>query len=322
MLIYYYGEDIYRAEQAIRALAAERHATIQWVDREELTQRPLGEWLGQATGLFGVTLPVVRDPAQLPAALQATVIAAGKAHHGEVIAWERGVPDKRSALWRAWRESAEEFSYQPTPVIARWVEQAVQQRGGTIEPSAATLLVERVGPDGYQLLSMIEKLVLTDTTITPAAVSTEAAAVPAANIFAALDAMTRGQSGAVVRQVETLLHDGHSEFYLLSMLAYQVRTLVLIRAADRPGQSAAALAKATRLHPYVVEKSLPVARRFAVTQLHDVLTRILATDFAIKQGKADPRTGLIMLILSLTEVFAQQISSAAVTRRSSESVKQ
>ncbi|MEX2055227.1 MAG: hypothetical protein WD972_03515 [Candidatus Andersenbacteria bacterium] len=65
------------------------------------------------------------------------------------------------------------------------------------------------------------------------------------------------------------------------------------------GLSEAAIAKKQQLHPYVVQKNMPLARQFSFRELLDTLTKIMATDFAIKQGKVDPRTGLTMLTLSL-----------------------
>ena len=83
------------------------------------------------------------------------------------------------------------------------------------------------------------------------------------------------------------------------MLAYQFRTLLAVKDGILAKQREFEIVRAAKLHPYVVQKSMPVARRWERNALLAALTRILATDFAIKQGKVEARTGLLLLVLGL-----------------------
>lgn len=297
---YFYGEDIYAAGEAVTAYAVELKATVRWVDGEDLKQRPFSEWLDRGgSSLFGKEVIILRDPAALPKAAQEQVVAAIKEGR-EFVAWDRVTPDKRSALFKALKKHSQEFPQPDSNTLARWIVTQAQQRGGSIEQSAAAELVRRAGPDKWRLISELEKILLTHETISRQHV--EEAAPPAAlegEIFALLDALSVGNLPRATTLMEALLEEGESEFYIISMLAYQLRTLLAIRTAQDQGTPVSAIAKQTGLHPYVVEKNTPAVRRLSAADMLAALTKIMATDFAIKQGKLDQRTGLIMLITSL-----------------------
>ena len=102
-----------------------------------------------------------------------------------------------------------------------------------------------------------------------------------------------------MRQLDNLLATGASEFYVLAMLSYHFRSLFLIRAGLDAGLAAPAISQRSGVHTYVVQKQQRFAAQCRRDVLLDNVTKILATDFAVKQGKADARTGLTMLLWSL-----------------------
>jgi len=87
-----------------------------------------------------------------------------------------------------------------------------------------------------------------------------------------------------------------SEFYIMSMLAYQFRVLLIIRAGLDAGLNQQVIAREGKLHPFVVQKNSQVAGQASLDFWRDALTKIMATDVAIKQGRIDARTGLLMLV--------------------------
>ena len=83
------------------------------------------------------------------------------------------------------------------------------------------------------------------------------------------------------------------------MLAWQFKVLVQVKQGMVAQLSPAAIARRTKLKPFVIEKSLPHVRLVSLPQLLDTLTKLLAADWAIKQGKVDARTALTMTVLGL-----------------------
>ena len=302
MAQYFYGPDAYGARLAIDEVATQQKSALRWLDSDDLIEKSLAAWVGQSRGLFGVELLVVRDPSQFPKSSQEKIAASlGQLEAASCILWDRAAPDKRSKLYRTAKKIGREFSELTEPQLVAWLRQEAEARSGTIDQAAAQLLVVRLGSDRWRLQTELERLLLRDSTVRRELVEDEIVAPPQAEIFSTLEAVVRGEAPVAVARVEALLALGESEFYLLSMLAYQYRTLLVIKQQQHVGQSKAAVATATGLHPYVVEKSLPIVQRSSVGELLSGLTRIAATDFAIKQGKVDPRTGLMMLVVGLAQ---------------------
>ncbi|HBE90451.1 MAG TPA: hypothetical protein DDW41_04555 [Candidatus Andersenbacteria bacterium] len=54
-----------------------------------------------------------------------------------------------------------------------------------------------------------------------------------------------------------------------------------------------------KIKSYSVQKNWEVAKRRPAVVWRDALTRVLVTDWAIKQGRMDARTGVLMLVAGL-----------------------
>ena len=305
VIAYFYGPDTYAARHAIEELAAQERARTRWVEREQLEANTIADIVGQQVGLLGRSLVVVKNPSALPKAHQEAIalfIETSPAAPG--ILWDQGNPDKRSRLWRAVKSQAHEFAIPAPDALVQWLLARAQELGGALERAAATALVARLGNDRWRLENELKRLLLIATTVDLALVEEEIAVGEQAEIFSLLDALARGERASVVRGIQTLLAAGHSEFYILSMLGYQFRTLLAVRVGLDGGHAPAVIAREGALHPYVVEKNASVAARLSYERWRDSLTRILATDFAIKQGKVEARTGLLMLVVTLVETLS------------------
>lgn len=291
MATYFYGEDTYGARQAIDEEVSSSKATLSWIDREDLENRSLAERLGQGTNsLFGKELLVIRDVSGMPKAVRDDVTQAVVTYkEGAVIVWDRGGVDKRSSLWKTLKKRSREFPLLEVGQLVSWVVSYAKELGATIDQQAASALITRVGRDRFMLSHEIEKLSLRYKTIGVSEV--EGATLPAkpeVEIFALLDSLSAGKKGYALKKIEEMLSLGESELYILSMLAYQFRVLYLISAGITDS-----------LHSFVVQKNQAVARRKGKQFWLDGLTRVMATDFAVKQGMAEPKTALTMLVLGL-----------------------
>jgi len=298
---YFYGEDTFEARRAIDELASEEGAKLRWLDREDLESKSLVEWLGQGVGLFGKELPVVRDGNRLPTHLQEQIWQSVEQSVASGVVWDRGKVDKRSAWYKKLRGEGKEFTQPSFGEVKEWLVLEGEQRGGEVEESAAQMLVGRLGVDRWRLTSELERLLLTAKVVTKEMVEESVPEKASAEIFMMLDALTEGDKKLAMQQVEDLLEGGESEFYVLSMLAYQFRTLLAIRLAIDHGVAQREIAREGGLKPFTVNKNYGQARNFSAAYLREALTRILATDFAIRQGSVDQRTALLMLVLSLVK---------------------
>lgn len=291
MIRYFYGEDTYAAREAIGELVQQEKASVRFLDAEALDERSLTEILERGSGgLFGKEMVVVRETAELPKALQEIIVAAAEQKvRVELVLWDSTELDRQSALFKRLGKTGRQFTPPSSQQLESWLSREAKNRGVTLEAKAAHALVTRIGADRWRLLSELERLSLLHQHITAAQVEEDISpATQEGEIFEMLRAVTAGKRREALRLLTTLLEAGASEFYIVSMLTYQFRTFYLIARHVTHGVSPRAL-------PILRE----VARRRPASAWLGDLTRVVATDFAIKQGNVDAKTAVTMLVLGL-----------------------
>ena len=300
-IYYFYGPDTYAAREEIGAMAVREKAQIRWLDKDDLIEEGPAKWIGQGGGsLFGREVIVVRDASKLLAAGQFELLQAMKhASAGTYVIWERGPAKKDGPLFKELGASARLWSVLGKDQLSGWLKQKAQKLGVEMELGAARILVERVGHDRWRLLGELEKLALTKTKISSADVMDVWPEIEQAEIFAILDALARGEKARAIKGIQVLLEEGNGEFYILAMLAYQLRTLFIVRSGLDRGLKQFEIVREFKIKSYSVQKNWEAAKRRPAQMWRDALTRVLATDFAIKQGRVDARTGVLMLVAGL-----------------------
>lgn len=301
---YFYGPDTYGALAVIQTQAQQSGAHIVYIDAEDAARLSAREALVSGSTLFGATLHVLRDPSLWPVALQSDLAALWQEKPDtSAILWDRIKTDKRTALWQAVKQDAQEFPILSVPQLVAWLQQEAGNRSCAIDAAAIEMLIARVGFDRWQLINTLEQLSLQQETITASNVERVAPEpVLSANSFQLVDAVMAGQGVRALTVLESLLAAGEQEVALLGLLAWQYRTLFFIQLDLRAGHSLSAIARQRKINPYVVEKGAVLARRLSPGFVLDCLSRVMATDFAAKQGRVESfRTALVMLVLGLLE---------------------
>lgn len=164
---------------------------------------------------------------------------------------------------------------------------------------ALELFLAATQGDMARMFSEMEKLALfkSEGQITVADVELLIAAPEEQNIFLALDALGRGDR----RQALFLFRKESSRpegvFPVLSMCAWQVRRLLLVRDAyDRGIRRPSDIASATKLPPFTVQKAMATIEHFPLTRLKKSLALLSDIDTDLKQGKADPAVSLDLFV--------------------------
>ena len=181
--------------------------------------------------------------------------------------------------------------------VGKWITDRAQQSGISIEPRAAATLAESVGSDLRVVVSELEKLSLyrSGDAIRHEDVASLVSYARDANIFAAVDAILEGRSGAAIRMVHRLLEGGASPAYLLVMLARQVRLLILAKELKAEGVPGNELGARLGLSGYPLRKTLDQENAFTSSRLIETHRKLLEADLSMKSTGAD--SGLIVDIL-------------------------
>lgn len=116
-------------------------------------------------------------------------------------------------------------------------------------------------------------------------------------IFDALDCLGRGERGAALRLLASEASRPEGIFPVLSMCAWYIRTMLLVREAYEGGiRRANEVAVKTKLSPFVVRKALPRIGDFPLPRLKQGLTLLAELDTALKSSSLETETALDLFV--------------------------
>ncbi len=218
----------------------------------------------------------------------------------DVIIYEPKL-DKRSSYYKTLKKDTDyrEFGDLDTAALTQWVIAAAKERGGSMSPATAKLLVDRVGFSQQLLASEVDKLVAYDPMVSPETVVLLTEPVPASTVFELLDAAFAGDKKRVFdlyREQRALKVEPQA---IIAMLAWQLHILAVIKAGGK--RTVDDIAKTAKLNPFVVRKNQPVVRRLNFEYIKKLIAELLALDIALKSSSIDADETLQLYLLKLTQ---------------------
>lgn len=314
MFLLFYGQDTYRLKQKIRELKAKfisaslgdtnlavidgQTATFDEIVRQTLALPFLAKSrLAVVENLLTLGKKEVQEKmtALLPKVPKSTVL----------VFTEEGAPDRRTALFKKLNQpkQAQEFKLLEMPELIRWIKKETESRGAAIEAAAAQKLAEFVGNDLWRMSNELDKLTAYSQRLTAKEVELLVKSQTQSNIFDLIDAVANKNQVKATRELHRLLESGEAALYLLSMIVYQFRNLLMVKdLIERSKQTLSSwdLAKKLGLHPFVAQKTLNQAGRYTFGELKNIYGRLLDFDLRIKTGKIEADTALDLLVVKLS----------------------
>ena len=217
-----------------------------------------------------------------------------------------GAVSRGNPLLRAARPFAQvqEFRLPSVRDMPGWVRQRADRLGAGIEPSAISALVDAIGSDTRIVDMELQKLALyrSGSMIRRQDVEAMVSYVREANIFAAVDAALEGRAGIALRMAHQLLEAGRPPTYVITMLARQVRFLILAKDLKGRGIAQDEIGRRLSISGYPLTKTMQQEGRFTPERLVDIHRKLIEADLSIKTGAADEDTALDALIIALAAV--------------------
>lgn len=186
--------------------------------------------------------------------------------------------------------------------LQQFIEEQVKERGGIIERDALQYLANNSKNDIWFVQSTLEQLTAfaAGRTIQLTDVKQFVPERFDDNIFNLVDAIVARQGGKVFSMLEEQYKKGEDGMFVLSMLIRQFRILLELRdLIERNIGGIEGLAKEMGLHPFVVKKSLPFARKYTLAQLQKIYSSLLELDIKTKTGGGDQPVLLDVLIAQI-----------------------
>ena len=116
------------------------------------------------------------------------------------------------------------------------------------------------------------------------------------DIFKTIDAIAVKDKRNALYLIRQHLEKGDSPLYLLSMVNFQFRNILLMKSLQ---YWTPAILKKIGIHPYVAKKSISQANRFSLEELKKIYQRVFQLDLAIKTGRIEAQIALELLIAEI-----------------------
>ncbi len=206
-----------------------------------------------------------------------------------------------------------------TPVnfqFDNWIKMMAEKLGGKIEREAVGALAISLGRglaqkdknkktiQAYNLWeakSEIEKLIsyCDDREIVKDDVELLVKSKVDMNIFNLIDSIGSKNKRKAVSLLNEQIDGGANEIYMLTMFVYQFRNLLKVKSLLNKGMSSSEIASETKMHPFVVQKSIEQCGKFEMDNLKKIYQKLSDADLAIKTGKMNSRLVLDLLVVSV-----------------------
>lgn len=220
-----------------------------------------------------------------------------------IVVFEKNEVDQRTKLFKVLIKNAkcQEFSPLDNKDLKNWFKKESEKYKLKIDIMAETTLLSYVGNDLWQLENEIKKLsnfkpgklINKEDVISQVKPKTEN------DIFKTIDAISQKDKKQALSFLHKHLDDGDNSLYLLSMIAYQFRNLLIIKEMIGKGFVYPIIQKKSGLNPFVVRKTYYLCSQFSYLELKKIYQKIFQVDLDIKTGRIDAETALDLLVAEI-----------------------
>lgn len=274
---------------------------VERFDGEDTSPERMRESLQSLPFLTPRKLVVLREPGKQKAfAEQITAILEGIADTTDVIIHEPKL-DKRGTYYKTLKKMTDfrELAELDPVGLASWAVEYVAEQGGKLARGDAKMLIDRIGASQQLLRSELDKLVAYSDHITGDTIELLTERTPQSTVFELMDAAFSGKTKRafdLYREQRALKVEPQA---IIAMVVWQLHTLAVVKAAGSltPDQ----IAKEAKLNPFVVRKSIGLARGLTLAHIKKLTSELLDLDIRLKRTSIDADEALQLYLLKLAQ---------------------
>jgi DNA polymerase-3 subunit delta len=195
----------------------------------------------------------------------------------------------------------QEFKLLNNQKLGIWIEKEFSIYKKKISQNAIQLLIDFVGNNLWQLSSEIKKLAnyKREERIGIEEIELLVNSKIETDIFKTIEAMAMKNKKQALILLHKHLEKGDNSLYLLSMISFQFRNLLIIKELIQKNIPYNLLAKESKLHPFIVRKIYSQTQKFELEELKKIYQKIFQIDLKIKTGKIEPQLALDLFIAEI-----------------------
>ncbi len=311
MIFFLYGPDTYRSRQKLKEII-ENYKKIhksglnfQYLDSGKLDYQDFKNEF-QSVSMFDEKKLLVLENVSQNKDFQDKFLENIKKFSGSeniiVFYEERGISDDKFFTSLKKIAKSQEFNYLEGQKLTNWIKKEFSNHQTIINEKGIGALINFVGNDLWQLSNEIQKLVAykkKEKKIGEEEINLLVSPKIENDIFKTIDAIMSKNKKQALSLINKHLEKGDDPLYLLSMINFQFRNILIVKDLIEKNKPYYAILKQSGLHPFVVKKSYQQAEKFTIQQLKKIYQKIFQVDISIKTGKIMPDAALNMLVAEL-----------------------
>lgn len=184
--------------------------------------------------------------------------------------------------------------------LVNWVRTEFASRNCSVDAVSGRSLIDLVGNESWRLVNEIEKLsnYKQKGTVTQKDMATLVSGRSDLNIFDFVDAVVSKNRAKAYELLYKELKSGRDPYYLLSMIVFGFRNMLMVKDLLDRKTSSELIAKKAGLHPFIVRKTSVNTSKFTAEELKASYNKLLDVDTLSKQGNLNLLDYLFNLVLS------------------------
>ncbi|TSC93880.1 MAG: DNA polymerase III subunit delta [Candidatus Berkelbacteria bacterium Athens1014_28] len=225
----------------------------------------------------------------------------------EIIFAEDGEVKKNLIIYKKIQKIGEvkAFPVRKGYELEKWLMDFCQKENIPIKFPAVKKLILLVGGESFRLQNELSKLDLFRKAqgkefIDETDIEMMVAGENDPNIFDFIDALGARNSKSAFAHLFSLFESGKNENYILTMIVYQFRNMLIVADLISRGVSKQNIASEAGIHPFVAGKTVNLVSNYELPLLKRIYQRLLRSDLDIKTGAVEPRLALEKLLADLT----------------------
>ena len=307
MILFFYGANSFAARAKLKQLKDQYVAKngndfgLDQLDGERIKLQDLVQQLQAVPFLASSRLIIIENLGKNKVVAEEVLDRLDSVPESTIVVIYDPEVDKRSKYFKTLSKLPKAVEFKPLapPQLARWIEDEVTRLGSSIERPAAQELINRCGDDQWRLSGEITKLATYSDKISKENVESMVEVSEEQNIFDFLDSVMAKDTRAALAGLERLQATGQNEMYILTMLLWQLRQVLLAKFSGTTNSGE--LAKRAGISPYAAGKAITLARKTDEEVLKDMYSACVRCERDIKLGKAKPEELIEALLMRLCQ---------------------
>jgi len=220
-----------------------------------------------------------------------------------ILLYQNGKTNPRNSLFSFLKKNAksQEFNLLGTQKLKVWAKKEFEKYNATISENALGVFIDNIGNDLWRMSQEINKLAnyKGNAKIEEKDIYLLVKPKVETDIFKTIDAISGKNKKQALGLLNKHLRKGDSPLYLLSMINFQIKNLLIVKELIQKGEPFNIVVSKSGLHPFVARKSYFQSQKFTFSELKKIFQNIFKIDLDIKTGKIDPEIALNLLVAEI-----------------------